>query len=780
MFLSQTSKQASGDSLEQKGSGYPMSRPPSSRTFFSGWRSTNSSRNDGSSSSNIASLKKEFKGLLQKDEQGKLTPYELLNFQDKLRAAAPSIKSDSAFSPLKQMTEELIIKVCENNTPILSDRSYSSQNPQDGSKNSTLPQGHFIYDEQQYVRRVTRGEGSCAIHALLGEETHNGSFQFPGPSASSSERAKLRFTKELVGALNAGNPIIIEKTGEVIKGYLNAADLSAQMLFSNNPLGHQIKGEWDTLKRKHLEVLEKLRAEEGGLWLPLVQDNGGKNPILDAIMEEVEATTKRGATDSPYYNKSRAKVLEMFSKDPKLITACVGVDSACYLSLLSDEDATLIREARSQVAQALIVREKASTKFALSKRVVEHYLATVNTLGFFLNTNEILLGAHLFNKKVLLVASAGSDIIPSEMMNEYSTGELVVIHYASDHFERCTKVGMKIETSDSKREQEESKTKTSGRNVSSRSHNKQSPPLGHDKPISVKEMNNDKLRVRGFDKMVQGPWLEKQLQKVCGTEAHFGNFTYASNNHTALDLNKLLKERDVPNVVLINYSNHYSLVVYEPKEKKIYRFNSLSTEENSLEKKVIDKMQELFSTEKVIKNKTTPQKDQDGWSCAFHVMYFLESLLEGSSMEDVEVEPLSQESLASRLTNYYQYLCDEQEKIPTSHRLYFEVSLDDKNISQLKSLMKTVCSNGWIKKTNGQDKQNHMRQVECILIKMWLMQKQESSTFIDFIKKMGDFTTNQRRFLHQALERMEWSRDAMVRLFYQTYFNYYKCSISPD
>lgn len=142
------------------------------------------------------------------------------------------------------------------------------------------------------------------------------------------------------------------------------------------------------------------------------------------------------------------------------------------------------------------------------------------------------------------------------------------------------------------------------------------PPGGRGKPIvestalgviSLEEMNADADKVRGFTKMVQGPWLERQLRQVCNDKAHFVDSVVTQDNYEILDLDLLLTENtdETPKVVLVNHHMHYTLVVYEPKEKKIYRFNSKFAEDNDLETKIIQKMQQLFDLEEkdVIRNK---------------------------------------------------------------------------------------------------------------------------------------------------------------------------------
>ena len=300
--------------------------------------------------------------------------------------------------------------------------------------------------------------------------------------------------------------------------------------------------------------------------------------------------------------------------------------------------------------------------------------------------------------------------------------------------------------------------------------------------ISVVEMNRDEYQIRGFDKLVQEPWLLKQVQELCRGKAFCIDAIINSSLHELLDLDVLLSENteNTPTVIIVNCKNHYSVVVYEPTEKRIYRFNSLTTEVNEYEQKVIDVMQRLFTVDKIICNKKTPQKGVDGWRCAFEVLYFLEHFLAGSSMDNVDAAPLPVESLARRLEVYYNYLKGVQCDIPKRFKLFFEITLDDKSEKELKNIMQNSCRKGWVKKGEGGRVIEYQNQIECILIKLWMMEQKKWGVFKNFVDEMGDFTTNQRRFLDGALNRIDWSRKAISNRFRSVYYETTKHPVSPD
>ena len=300
--------------------------------------------------------------------------------------------------------------------------------------------------------------------------------------------------------------------------------------------------------------------------------------------------------------------------------------------------------------------------------------------------------------------------------------------------------------------------------------------------ISVVEMNRDAHQIRGFDKMVQEPWLLKQAHELCRGKAFCIDAILNVSLHEILNLDLLLSENreKTPTLMIVNCKNHYSVVIYEPTEKRIYRFNSLTTEVNVYEQKVIDAMRRSFPVDEVICNKKTPQKGLDGWRCAFEVLYFLEHFLAGSSMDNVDAVPLPMESLARRLEVYYNFLKGVQCAIPEGFKLFYDISLDDKSVKQLKNLMQNACTNGWVKKSEGSSVVEFQKQIECILIKLWMMEQKKHGTFQELVNEMGDFTTNQRRFLDGALNRIDWTREAISGHFRHVYYETMRHPISPD
>ena len=61
-----------------------------------------------------------------------------------------------------------------------------------------------------------------------------------------------------------------------------------------------------------------------------------------------------------------------------------------------------------------------------------------------------------------------------------------------------------------------------------------------------------------------------------------------------------------------------------------------------------------------------------------------------------------------------------------------------------------------------------------------MMEQKKWGVFKNFVDEMGDFTTNQRRFLDGALNRIDWSRKAISNRFRSVYYETTKHPVSPD
>jgi|JI10StandDraft_1071094.scaffolds.fasta_scaffold20163_3 hypothetical protein len=298
--------------------------------------------------------------------------------------------------------------------------------------------------------------------------------------------------------------------------------------------------------------------------------------------------------------------------------------------------------------------------------------------------------------------------------------------------------------------------------------------------ISVEEINRDPWKVRGFSKMAHENWFEEQIHSLCKEKACFVD-TFNDNTFNHLDLIELINERksDAPKVLIINCHLHYSLVIYDQIKEIVYRFNSLSQELNELESKVIEKMQQKFKIKSVISNNTIPQDGiEDGWSCAFHDIHFLRQFLSGSSIQEIDQNPLTPNSLAQEFTKYYHFLEEKLIEIPETHHHFFNVNLKDKSIHELTILLKSICSQIYQDANKGSS--DRWKQLECILIKFWWMYQEDPLTFDQCVEHMKDFTKNERKFLVKTLDNVKDQREPIIELLQTAYHLKYGHALSQD
>jgi hypothetical protein len=177
----------------------------------------------------------------------------------------------------------------------------------------------FSLDDELYHKKNTRGDGACALHAMLGEDV-DGEYRCSGPAYSAGSRAKENFAQRLRDKLSSGDETICSKFIEAMSFLLGASssEPSANMLFYQSPDGLKIKREWDELSLIYARDLGTLKDEEERGWLAEVSVAG--SPILEEIMQEVNALTIRGHVRDPFLKKmlsrpliSCSKCLDLFS-----------------------------------------------------------------------------------------------------------------------------------------------------------------------------------------------------------------------------------------------------------------------------------------------------------------------------------------------------------------------------------------------------------------------------------------------------------------------------------
>ncbi len=367
----------------------------------------------------------------------KISIYEFLELQDRITNSNCSVRNTHDYSEMVEGIEALVIGLFTESF----EADCSIQ------KNAALfnPNHTFVHDGQGYVIKFTRGNGSCALHALLGQET-SGVYRFPGNDCD--VEAKKYFTNALKEALEKCDEGVITHFISIMMDYWSDASkenstFEARLLFATTPAGHNFSKQLRELQTGCQQQIEAIQVKKAVCWLSLAE---GSKEIADRLMAEVKADQERQA--GPYIGKTREEIWQVLSVSPIKILNIIETKVDDFLDLLKQDD----RANMDQLESALVaIRDKRNTgeqSLIRSEAVIKHYVDAVTKPEFFLNTHEIKLAAQLFNKNVLIFASQPIEL--SETVDEGAASEPIAIYHHGAHFSRCIKaqeVGVENEPS---------------------------------------------------------------------------------------------------------------------------------------------------------------------------------------------------------------------------------------------------------------------------------------------------------------------------------------------
>ncbi len=287
----------------------------------------------------------------------------------------------------------------------------------------------FEYDGLTYRPKKTLGDGSCALHGLLGEEI-NGVYRFAGSEEDSWLRAKSFFTDELRKKISKeGDPQVLEIFYGVITDYASNSegDESAKMLFAEASGGKAIWNRWIQLEKQYENQIQDGYRQEAEFWQLLLSN--GRSSLAAQVL--VNAKQKNAFKD-----KTEEEIQRTLAEEPDRLATIISEDRDSLLNFLEVEERSQAKKLRNHVVQLLEELKNEKKKLITSKKFIKHYISTVANQNFYLNTNEIKLAAQLFNKNVLIVAG-GDRLAISEKVKAGDQAELVVIYHEGNHFSRC-------------------------------------------------------------------------------------------------------------------------------------------------------------------------------------------------------------------------------------------------------------------------------------------------------------------------------------------------------
>ncbi|WP_194847475.1 tetratricopeptide repeat protein [Candidatus Neptunochlamydia vexilliferae] len=375
-------------------------------------------------------LEEDYQNLLTKDAEGTLSVEQLVDYQNALQssfAQTSSVQTNSVQTNSEKITSNPIFyQMLNDDTESLLIAKLSNDSL------ALQPTATFRAENQTYRIFPTKGEGACALHALLGEEL-DGMYRFPGEVHSSSKQAKDEFIHRLKENIFKLNDRQTKKLFYILfSAHLTSSDPSSKMLFMDNQAGKVIHAKFEALKSQFEEEIAKTNRQEAEFWKEEITTN---KKILDRLSSEVSDIQD---ISSPYYGKNKAQLLEIFKRKPLALLSRINEEVNFHLSKLGNSARQKIESCRSKRKEQLQKLNSKKEESILSESAITHYLTTVQRPQYYLNTPEIELAAHVFGKKVLIVNSDAGGIHPAgPVINDDLNVPLTVIHHQGAHFSRC-------------------------------------------------------------------------------------------------------------------------------------------------------------------------------------------------------------------------------------------------------------------------------------------------------------------------------------------------------
>ena len=192
------------------------------------------------------------------------------------------------------------------------------------------------------------------------------------------------------------------------------------MLF---PKDDQYRLTWIDLR----ESKNKTDASEVETWMSEFRTNEiFKNKVIELAPQ---------ATSGSFENMEQEAIISKITDQPASIMEVIFVDKQLFLSLVAERTRELVAQFDRLKEENRIMQNNV----VFDESVFSQYVKTIAKSDFFFNTDEIELTAHLFDKKVQVIAKQEGQYFPTslEPYNAELPGEPIVIYHEGDHFWRC-------------------------------------------------------------------------------------------------------------------------------------------------------------------------------------------------------------------------------------------------------------------------------------------------------------------------------------------------------
>ena len=323
---------------------------------------------------------------------------------------------------LSKDIDQLKLFITDNNSPIKPVKSPLRKSVQ---INDFLPPDityddnrSFLFNNQHYKTCTTRGDGSCGLHALLGSSI-NGEYRYQGD-------VKQLFLAKINEPETA--PVWINDLISILRGHIQVQNASSALLFDNE-VGLGLLNEYRGIKPRYDERRSTLKTQEATVWQALLTIRS----FQDKLFNEAN-----GPGQERYIGKSNEQIVAELRENPLQLLNLINENRNAFLLECSPQEKTSIDNLRSQDSILIDEMTAVEDRFIL-ERIYPYYAEVFLDRDFYLNTEELELAAHLFNKKmqVLQMGASGTIEATSNITNANLDEAPILIYHEGVHFSRC-------------------------------------------------------------------------------------------------------------------------------------------------------------------------------------------------------------------------------------------------------------------------------------------------------------------------------------------------------
>ncbi|CAF24379.1 hypothetical protein [Candidatus Protochlamydia amoebophila] len=293
----------------------------------------------------------------------------------------------------------------------------------------------FTYKDDRFQIEKTLGDGTCALHAVFGEPNASGYFFYPG----GSEVARKSFADDLTKCLN--NPMHPRKS-EVSSAYeklildlligRGAQGINGKVLTSKLRVsGKEYQRKSNTFEKKRQKAVQDLESAFFKTFNKMQNKNAVKFPNLMNIL-------------NPDLNpKEKNTWAQLYRDNPKQLSAAFDQKREAIRQFFCADGFTKAYNAPVKffkaIEQAEDELEKIEEEICHQPEVFNAYLACIQDLDYWFETNEICLAGLLRGQAVRIFAQTGNGeiTIADEELIEGGGDVRLIFHYGR-HFMRCT------------------------------------------------------------------------------------------------------------------------------------------------------------------------------------------------------------------------------------------------------------------------------------------------------------------------------------------------------